>query len=95
MRQRLGALVLVVLVTLAGAGVAATPATGQASSTTSTLVDPDATGILPQPDSGTPPDDAGDRGGWAQLAVLGLTVGGVAVVGLLAARSARRARAGR
>lgn len=85
-RHRFVALLVVVVLVLAPAG----PVWGQTSTTS---VDPDATGIIPEPDSGRPPEDAGDRGGWAQLAVLGLTVGGVAVVGLLAARNARRARA--
>ena len=51
--------------------------------------------IIAQPNSGTPPEQPGDRGGWEQLALLAIlvvAVGGIGVVGL---RGGRKARAGR
>lgn len=52
-------------------------------------------GIIPEPDSGRPPQDAGDRGGAAQLALFGLVLLGVAAISGLAVRESRRARANR
>ncbi|CAN5727782.1 hypothetical protein BH20ACT2_BH20ACT2_04050 [soil metagenome] len=49
-------------------------------------------GIIPAPDSGVAPESPGDRGGWAQLAVLAVLVGGLGVMAALVVRSARRAR---
>ena len=51
--------------------------------------------IIPRPNSGTEPDDAGDRGGALQLAVFGAIVVGVSVVVTLAIRESRRNRAQR
>lgn len=68
------------------------PASAQDPSTTTTAVEVPAQDIVPQPDSGTPPDEAGDRGGALQLGLLALvvvTIGG-AVYGLV--RQSRRAR---
>ncbi|NLD77095.1 MAG: hypothetical protein GX643_10555 [Acidimicrobiales bacterium] len=51
--------------------------------------------IIPKPNSGKAPEDPGDRGGWAQLGLLGLivvTVGGV-TYGIV--RGTKRSRAGR
>jgi hypothetical protein len=38
-------------------------------------------GMIPRPNSGHEPTEAGDRGGTLPLAVLGLIVGGVGIVG--------------
>jgi hypothetical protein len=38
-------------------------------------------GMIPRPNSGHEPTEAGDRGGTLQLAVLGLIVVGVGIVG--------------
>jgi hypothetical protein len=56
---------------------------------------PDAPGqhIIPRPNSGVPPDDAGDRGGALQLVVLGAIVVGVSLVVTFAIRESRRNRA--
>ena len=51
--------------------------------------------MIPEPNSGRPPRDAGDRGGALQGVVLLLIVGGVAGVAGLALRESRRARARR
>jgi hypothetical protein len=48
--------------------------------------------IIPRPNSGTQPEDAGDRGGALQLVVLGAIVAGVSVVVALAVRESRRNR---
>ena len=47
--------------------------------------------IVGSPDPGPKPEDAGDRGGWAQLLLLGVMAGGVGVV---AWRISRAVRAG-
>jgi hypothetical protein len=49
--------------------------------------------IIPRPNSGTPPQDAGDRGGALQFVVLGAIVVGVSVVVTLGVRESRRNRA--
>jgi hypothetical protein len=49
-------------------------------------------GIIPRPNSGAEPTEAGDRGGGLQVLVLVLMVGGVATLAALASREARRAR---
>ena len=51
--------------------------------------------IIPRPNSGTEPHDAGDRGGALQLAVLGAIVVGVSLVVTLAVRESRRNRRAR
>lgn len=74
------------LVLLVGAGGA--PAGAQDPTTTLVTEDDGAPATLPpelgnivgSPDPGPEPEDAGDRGGWAQLAVLGALV---VVVGLV------------
>jgi hypothetical protein len=50
--------------------------------------------IIPRPDSGSEPQDAGDRGGALQLAVLAAIVVGVSAVVTLAVRESRRSRQG-
>jgi len=53
--------------------------------TTTSVVDSDGgrPHIIPRPNSGHPPTEAGDRGGWLQFAVLGAIVVGLTVIGLL------------
>lgn len=51
--------------------------------------------IIPLPNSGTPPKNPGDRGGWEQFLVMGLIVAGLGVIGVLALRGNRTARANR
>jgi hypothetical protein len=48
--------------------------------------------IVPQPNSGHEPTEAGDRGGALQLLILGLVVVGVGGVVVHLTRQARRAR---
>ena len=49
--------------------------------------------IIPRPNSGHEPTEAGDRGGALQVLVFVAIVVGVGTVGLLAARDIRRSRA--
>jgi uncharacterized protein HemX len=51
--------------------------------------------IIPEPNSGEAPDEAGDRGGSLQLAVFALVVAAIVGGGAYVALQARRAREGR
>jgi hypothetical protein len=98
--------VAVVIVTVTGVGVASGPAGAHpglpagaqsppSSASTTTLPEP-APGvpgqIIPEPGSGEEPEDPGDRGGWLQLTVLGLVLGGLGVIVGFVVRDARRRR---
>jgi hypothetical protein len=48
-------------------------------------------GIIPQPGDGHAPTDAGEPGGWEQIALFGVLVVGLAVIVALVVRSTRRA----
>lgn len=50
--------------------------------------------IVPKPNSGRPPEEAGDRGGALQLLVLALIVGAVGFGGWRLSREIRQARSG-
>jgi hypothetical protein len=64
--------------------------------TTTTLAEGGSTGdIIPRPGSGTPPDDAGDRGGAGQVGVFVAVCVALAIIFGLALRQARRAQARR
>lgn len=47
--------------------------------------------IIGSPDAGPDPQDAGDRGGWAQLVLAGVMAGGVVFIGSRIIRDVRRA----
>jgi hypothetical protein len=49
--------------------------------------------IIRRPEDGVAPESPGDPGGWEQLALLGVIVLGVGVVGGLVWRASRKARA--
>lgn len=49
--------------------------------------------MIPRPNSGREPESPGDRGGWLQLTVMGVMVGGLIVIGGLVIRESRRSRA--
>lgn len=51
--------------------------------------------IIPKPNSGTEPEDAGDRGGALQTLLFVGIVGGIMVMGWLVVRQSRKARAER
>jgi hypothetical protein len=63
------------------------------STTTTSLIEVPAQDIVPQPDVGEEPDDAGDRGGALQIAVLLLVVAAVAGAVVAVVTQSRRARA--
>lgn len=48
-------------------------------------------GIIPQPGEGRTPTDAGEPGGWEQIALFGALVAALAVIMALVYRSTRRA----
>jgi hypothetical protein len=90
----------------AGAAVAAVAAGGSLAAAQQPEDDPDGDpstddaplpgqDMIPEPNSGRPPSDAGDRGGALQGVVLLLIVIGVGGIAGLALRQSRRARARR
>jgi len=83
------ALAAVVLVGALTAGIDAPPATAQTIPTTPTPsptptttlpVDSGDRSVIPAPNTGRKPTDAGDRGGWAQLALFGIMAAGSLVI---------------
>jgi hypothetical protein len=94
------AIVLALVVVAVGVLPAAAAAAQEDGATdpsgeTSTTLDPPDLDFIPQPNSGTPPEDLGDRGGAGQLALFALVCAGIALIVGLAYRESRRARAGR
>lgn len=87
-RRRLGPVVLALLLVATAPQVAVGPAgavpvqDGEAPSQD----------IIPEPNSGREPEEAGDRGGALQLAILGLVVAAILGGGTYVALQARRAR---
>lgn len=77
------------LVMVAGLGLSPSAAVAQEQPPTSEQRAPT---IIPKPNEGSAPDDAGDRGGALQLLVLGVVVAGVGGAALHLTRQARRAR---
>ena len=72
------------------ATVATTSAARSDATTTVPEPAPGAFGAVPRPNSGTKPQASGDRGGSAQLALLGVITAGLAVIGIVIARSTKR-----
>jgi hypothetical protein len=68
------------------------PAGAQQEPTTLPLPEVSVPHIIPRPNSGHAPEDAGDRGGALQLGLLGLVVVALAGGGLHVVRQSRRAR---
>jgi hypothetical protein len=69
-----------------------TPDRGAEAATLIAQPDPPNADIIPRPNSGTPPEDAGDRGGALQLTVLALLVAFPLVAALVIRRQMRRNR---
>jgi hypothetical protein len=90
--RRLPEVACLFLIVLALTLAAAAPARAgdDPDSTTTTAFDDGEQRIIPRPNSGHEPDEAGDRGGALQLAVLGLVVVGVGVVGFNVFRKTRQ-----
>jgi hypothetical protein len=80
------ALVLLGLTLLSGSAAA------QGPDTTTTLLPVPDQDIVPKPDTGEEPHDAGDRGGALQIAVLVLVVLAIGACVVLVVRQSRRAR---
>lgn len=81
---------VVVAVSWLGVPLAATPVSS--AQTTSSTFAPEGGGIIPKPNSGTPPVSSGDRGGSAQIVLFVAIVAGLGVIGGLAWRSSVKAR---
>ena len=89
-RRLLATLVLTVgVLALAGPVAAQEP-----NATTTIPPGAEAPNIIPKPNSGAAPQEAGDRGGALQLGVLALLLVAVGGVVLVLVRQSRRARAG-
>jgi hypothetical protein len=73
-------------------GSATQSATDQ-QTTPTVPVDDDAVGVVPKPNSGRAPEDAGDRGGSLQSLTFFLMCGAILTIGGLAWREGRRKRA--
>ena len=56
---------------------------------------PDSPDFIPEPNSGSEPVDAGDRGGSLQSVLFVLVIAGIVVIAALIVRESRRARARR
>jgi uncharacterized protein HemX len=82
--------ILTVVACLALAG----PASAQDPATSSTTVAVATQDIIPRPNSGAVPQEAGDRGGALQLGVLALVLAGIGGAVLVLVRQSRHARAG-
>ena len=97
MRRLLAAVLAVVLAVLLLAAPAGAQDDGDdptaETSTTVPVIDEGDLDFLPEPNSGRPPEDAGDRGGAGQLVLFGVVLLGIAVIIGLAVRDARRSRA--
>lgn len=86
------ATVLAVACLLVPAALSPTTAPAGAQDDTSTTEAPESPGIIPEPNSGSEPEDAGDRGGGLQTLVFVIVVAGVGVMGWLIVRESRKAR---
>lgn len=93
-RILLAVLVLVAAVAL-GPTAGSTAASAQTDEPVSTTAPEPGGDIIPKPNSGAAPDDAGERGGALQTVLFVGVMGGIVVMGLLVVRQSRRARAER
>ena len=97
--MRRGLVVIVLVLTVVLGGVAATPAGAapvqDTPSTQTTVTAVPTPRAIPRPNQGVPPEDPGDRGGALQAAMFFIILGGTLVIGGLAYRQSRRARAER
>lgn len=93
-RRFLATLALVAVLVLGALAGGAAPATAQSDGQVTTTF-PTGGDIIPQPGTGTEPEDAGDRGGALQTALFFGIVGAVVVMGAVVVRQSRKARAER
>ena len=87
--RRLAAALLLAAVAV----LAPSPVVAQDPPTSSTLAELPPADIVPLPNTGKPPEEAGDRGGALQLGLLALVVAVIAGAVLHLVRQSRRARA--
>ncbi len=86
------------LVLVTGLGIAtlhqATPVAAQRGPTTTLQegLEGNLGRMIPRPNSGREPESPGDRGGWLQLTVMAVMVGGLVVIGGLVVRESRKAK---
>lgn len=90
MRRILATIILAVVVVLA-----APAASAQSDEGTTTTARIEGGDIIPRPNTGAEPQDAGDRGGALQTVLFVGIVGGVVVMAAIVVRQSRRARADR
>lgn len=90
MRRILATIIFAVVVVLAAPAASAQPDEG--TTTTARIEGGD---IIPRPNTGAEPQDAGDRGGALQTVLFVGIVGGVVVMAAIVVRQSRRARADR
>jgi hypothetical protein len=88
--RRVAGAVLVVALVAGPAGGAAATQEPPPTSTTAVVADRDLPGVIPRPNEGREPQQAGDPGGWLQLTLAALVVVAVAVIFAIVARSAAR-----
>ena len=94
MARSLRAIVSVLCLSLTLAvGLAPPTASAQDATTPSTV--PESEPIIPRPNSGQAPTDAGDRGGSLQTVVFVIVCAGVVLIGYLVVRESRAKRADR
>lgn len=86
MRRSLSVIVLAAVLVLAGG----LPAHAQEPSSPTTLAEQELPGIIPKPNSGRKPEQPGDRGGALQTITFAVIMGGLAVIGVVIARSTAR-----
>ncbi len=85
------ALVVALAVTVTSGPVVAQEG-GSTTTSTTIVVGPPTRDIVPAPNEGTPPSEAGDRGGALQLGLLALVLAAIAGAVLGVVRQSRRAR---
>ena len=87
-------LVTVALLAVLVLAVPSASAQTDGDATTTSVID-EGGDIIPEPNSGSEPEDAGDRGGALQTVLFIGIVGGIVVMALVVARQSRKARADR
>jgi hypothetical protein len=93
--RRLLATIAFVAVLAPGSLVAGSPVAGARTDEQVTTSVPESDDIIPKPNSGTEPEDAGDRGGALQTVLFIGIVGGVLLMAAIVFRQSRKARAER
>ncbi len=91
LRRALCLFLIVAALTAGAAAPAVAGDEGDGTTTTTSAFDDGEEGIIPRPNSGHEPEDAGDRGGALQLGLLALIVVGVGVVGVKVLRQTQQA----